>query len=137
MCSEEQCCPHILGKCRLCGTCPATNRRGSCHLTAVVVAVVGGRALPPLRSHPKRNRGCGLDGKRKQNRHEKKHRRDWRNAASIASQAFDDALCKVIGGDTECPLQACQLSKSSESNQFICLRRDVALFDSTRAPHSF
>ena len=36
-----------------------------------VIAVVGGRALPPLRSHPRRNRGCGLDRKQKQNRYEK------------------------------------------------------------------
>ena len=45
--------------------------------------------------------------------------------------------CKVIGGDTECPLQVCQLSRSSDSTHFLCLRRDVALFDSTRAPDSF
>ena len=50
-------------RCRPCGTCPATNRRDPCHLIVVVVAVVGGRALPPLRSPPRRNRGCGLDGK--------------------------------------------------------------------------
>ena len=49
----------------------------------------------------------------------------------------DDAICKVNGGDTECPLQLCQLSRSSESTQFLCLRRDVALFDSTRAPDVF
>ena len=35
--------------------------------------------------------------------------------------------CKVISGDTECPLQVCQLSRSSESTHFIFLRRDVAL----------
>ena len=48
-------------------------------------------------------------------------------------------ICKVIGGDTECPLQVCQLSRSSEStcSHFIFLGRDVALFDSTRAPDSF
>ena len=72
VCSEEQCRPHVVRRCRPCGTCSATNRRGPCHLTAVVVAVVGGRALPPLRSHPRRNSGCGLDGKQKQNRYEKK-----------------------------------------------------------------
>ena len=49
----------------------------------------------------------------------------------------DDAICKVIGGDTVCLLQVCQLSRSSESTHFICLRRDVALFDSTRAPDGF
>ena len=43
----------------------------------------------------------------------------------------------VLGGDTECPLQVCQLSKSSESTQFRSLRRNVALFDSTRAPDLF
>ena len=57
---------------RLCGTCSATNRRGPSHHTAVVVDVVGGRALPRLKSHPRRNRGCGLDGRQKQNRYEKK-----------------------------------------------------------------
>ena len=46
-------------------------------------------------------------------------------------------LYKVIGGDTECPLQVCQLSRSSESTHFIFLGRDVALSDSTRAPDSF
>ena len=45
--------------------------------------------------------------------------------------------CKFKGGDTECPLQDCQLSRSSESTHFLRLRRDVALFDSTRAPDSF
>ena len=83
VCSEEQCRPHVLGRCRPCGTCPATNRRGPCHLTAVVVAVVGGRALPPLRSHPRRNGGCGLDGKQKQNCYEK-NRIDWLNAATTS-----------------------------------------------------
>ena len=48
-----------------------------------------------------------------------------------------EGYSKVIGGDTECPLQVCQLSRSSESTQLLCLRRDVALFDSTRAPDSF
>ena len=43
-------------------------------------------------------------------------------------------IYKVIGGDTECPLQVCQLSRSSESTHFLLLRGDVALFDSTRAP---
>ena len=47
------------------------------------------------------------------------------------------SYCKVIGGDTECPLQVCQLSRSSESTHFFFLRRDVALFDSTRCPDSF
>ena len=65
------------------------------------------------------------------------HRRDWRNAATITSQALGDAICKVIGGDTECPLQVCQLSRSSESTHFVCLRRDVALPDSTRVPDDF
>ena len=51
--------------------------------------------------------------------------------------SVDDAICKVIGGDTECPLQVCQLSRSSESTHFLCLRRDVALFDFTRARDSF
>ena len=96
VCSEEQCRPHVVGRCRPCGTCPATNRRGPCHLTVVVVAVVGGRALPPLRSHPRRNRSCGLDGNQKQNHYEIKHRKDWRNAATLASQAFDDAICASI-----------------------------------------
>ena len=45
--------------------------------------------------------------------------------------------CKVIGGDTECPLQVSQLSRSSERTHFLFLRRHVALFDSTRAPDSF
>ena len=52
VCSEEQRRPHVVRRCRPCGTCPATNRRGPCQLTAVVVAIAGGRALPPLRSHP-------------------------------------------------------------------------------------
>ena len=45
--------------------------------------------------------------------------------------------CEVSGGDTECPLQVCQLSRSSESTHFLLLRRDVDLFDCTRAPDSF
>ena len=117
VCSAEHCRPHVLGRCRKCGTCPATNRRGACHLTAVVVAVVRGRALPPSRSHPRRNRGCGLDGKQKQNRYEKKSERlkvRWHN--SISSSSAPHVKLKV--GDTECPLQVCQLSSSSESTHF-------------------
>ena len=41
---------------------------------------------------------------------------------------------RILGGDIECPLQVCQLSRSSESTHSLSLRRDVALFDSTRAP---
>ena len=44
---------------------------------------------------------------------------------------------RVLGRDTECSLQACQLSRSSVSTHFLSLRRDVALFDSTRAPDGF
>ena len=47
------------------------------------------------------------------------------------------AVVRLLGGDTECPLQVCQLSRSSKSTHFFCLRRDVALFDSTRAPDGF
>ena len=47
------------------------------------------------------------------------------------------AFCNVIGGDTDYRLQVCQLSRSSGSTHFLFLRRDVALFDSTRAPDSF
>ena len=43
----------------------------------------------------------------------------------------------VMGEDTECPLQVCQLSRPSESTHFPSLRRDVALLDSTRAPDDF
>ena len=43
----------------------------------------------------------------------------------------------VLGVDTECPLQVYQLSRSLESTHFRFLRRDVAFFDSTRAPDSF
>ena len=74
---ETRCAPkssvvrtYLVG-CRPCGTCPATNMRGPCRLTAVVVAVVGRRALPALRSHPRRNSGCGFDENRKQNRYDK------------------------------------------------------------------
>ena len=47
------------------------------------------------------------------------------------------AYCRVLGGDRECPLQACQLNRSSESTQLLNLRRDVAIFDSNRAPDDF
>ena len=136
VCSAEQCRPHVLGRCRLCGACPATNRRGPCHLTPVVVAVVGGRALPPLRSHPRRNRGCGLDGKQKAKSLRKKSERlEERCHNSISSSSTPHV--KSRGGGTGCPLQVCQLSRSSESTHFHFLRRDVALFDSTRAPDGF
>ena len=46
-------------------------------------------------------------------------------------------VVRVLGGDTECPLQVCQLSRSSESTHFLSLRRDVAVFDSTMAPDGF
>ena len=57
----------------------------------------------------------------------------WWCCASCAKVAY----CKVTDGDTDCPLQVCQLSRSSESTHFLFVRRDVALFDSTRAPDSF
>ena len=44
---------------------------------------------------------------------------------------------RVLGGDTECPLQVCHLSRSSESTHFLSLRRHVALLDSTRAEDDF
>ena len=67
---------------------PGDQQEGPCHLTAVVIAVVGGRALPPLRSHPRRNRGCGLDGKQKQYRYEKKTERlEERRHNSISSSS--------------------------------------------------
>ena len=45
---------------------------------------------------------------------------------------------RLLGGDTECPLQVCQLSRSSESTRnFLYLRRDVTFFNSTRAPDGF
>ena len=34
----------------------------------------------------------------------------------------DDSMCKANGGDTKCPLQVCQLSRSSESIHFLTLR---------------
>ena len=46
-------------------------------------------------------------------------------------------LVRVLGGDTECPLQVCQLIRSLERTHFLNLRRDAALFDSTRAPDGF
>ena len=47
-------------------------------------------------------------------------------------------IVRVLGGDTKCPLQVFQLSRSSESTHFISLlRRDVALLGSTRAPDGF
>ena len=58
------------------------------------------------------------------------------NAATIACPAVD-ATCEVLGGDTECPLQVCQLRRSSKSTHVRFLRRDVDLFVSTRAPDSF
>ena len=48
---------------------------------------------------------------------------------------YDTVKLKV--GDTECPLQVCQLSRSSESTHFRSLRRDVALFVSTKVRDSF
>ena len=45
------------------------------------------KGAPSNENPPEKEQGCGLDGKQ-QNRYEKKHRRDWRNAATIASQAF-------------------------------------------------
>ena len=44
---------------------------------------------------------------------------------------------RLLDGDTECPLQVCQLSRSTESTHFLSLRREVAYFDSTRAPDGF
>ena len=35
---------------------------------------------------------------------------------------------RVLGGDTECPLQVYQLNRSSESTHFLSLGRDVAFY---------
>ena len=41
---------------------------------------------------------------------------------------------EIMVEDTECPLQVCQLSRSSESNHFRFLRKDVALFVPPESP---
>ena len=53
--------------------------------------------------------------------------------------ALSSPLCfELKVGNTDCPLQVCQLSRSSaESTHFRFLRRDVALFVSTRPWDSF
>ena len=38
------------------------------------------------------------------------------------------SMVRVLDGDTECPLQVCQMSRSSESTRFLSLRRDVAFY---------
>ena len=135
-CSAEQCRPHILRRCRPCGACPATNRRGPCHLTAVVIADVGGKALPPLRSHPRRNRGCGLDGKQKRNRYKNKSERlEERCHKSISSSSTPHA--KLLGGTQSAPCRFANGAGPRRVLTFFSFIRDVALFDSTRAPDSF
>ena len=57
VCSEEQCRPHVLERCRPCGTCPATNRRGLFHFTAVVVAVVERKGAPSVGKPPEEEKG--------------------------------------------------------------------------------
>ena len=52
VCSGEQRLLRVIRRCRPSATCPATNRRGSWRLIAVMVAVGGGRAPPPLRCYP-------------------------------------------------------------------------------------
>ena len=64
-------------------------------------------------------------------------RRDIKPRSRVRAPVGVPDICKVIGGDTECLLQVCQLIRSSESTHFLFLRRDVALFDSTRAPDGF
>ena len=63
----------------------------------------------------------------------------WRGAAGKALRQVlpSTPFVRLLGGDTECAVQVCQLSRSSESTHFLCLRRDVTLFDSTRAPDDF
>ena len=50
--------------------------------------------------------------------------------ASLFTPGYEH--CKVMGGDTECSLQVCQLSRSSESTRFLFLRRDVAILPQSR-----
>ena len=38
------------------------------------------------------------------------------------------AIVRVLGGDTECPLQVCRLSRSSEGTHFLSVGRDVAFY---------
>ena len=62
---------------------------------------------------------------------------DVRASSSISRRCRRRHITRVLGGDTECPLQVCQLSRSSESTHFLSLRRDVASFGSIRAPDGF
>ena len=51
------------------------------------------------------------------------YRRDWRNAATTARVWPKTTPCvRLWGGDTKCPLQVCQLSRSLESTHFLSLR---------------
>ena len=61
----------------------------------------------------------------------------FQTKATVGETTPTFTAVKYIGGETECPLQVCKLSRSSESTHFLFLRRDVALLDSTRAPDSF
>ena len=76
------------------------------------------QTLQQGKSHPSKTvtyRRCGGEGGRKGSR-TCRIPQVWRGGQE---------RCKVIGGDTECPLQVCQLSRSSESTHFLSLRRDI------------
>ena len=52
-------------------------------------------------------------------------RRDYTDGTELGTQRFAADVtckCKGIGGDTECPLQFCQSSRSSASMYFLSLR---------------
>ena len=93
------------------------------------------KGAPSIEKPPEKEQGLWARWKAKGKSLQKKTSERLEGRCHNSKSSFDDAICKVIGGDTEYPLQVCQLSRSSESTHFACLRRDVASFLPCRRCH--
>ena len=102
VCSGEQRLLRVIRRCRPSATCPATNRRGSWRLIAVMVAVGGGRAPPPLRCYPRGNGGFGLGEQQKKCTKKKASNRFEENCCKSNTKPRRRHFLFCLGGDTEC-----------------------------------
>ena len=69
-------------------------------------------------------------------RQDRKKKNNGKNRPKTRSHA-DDAICKVIGWGHRLPPAGLPIEQVLGEYSLFCLNRDVALFDSIRAPDSF
>ena len=95
VCSEEQCRPHVVGRCRPWDV-PGDHREGPLPSHCCCGRRCRRVGDTSIEKPPENEQGLWARWKAKAKSLRNKHRRYWRNAATIASQTLDDAICKVI-----------------------------------------